>query len=105
MRVINKRRAGYKTRPPEPEPPPIDRKDPQAVLNRPFTRLTPYIIQKWYAEGESIELIAKTLKRSPDNVRLALKVPLTAEEQLELRKRLCPKKPVPPLLLPDDEED
>lgn len=42
-------------------------------MNRIFTKDTVFLICKWYKEGMSPKNIASVLKRSEDNVRLALK--------------------------------
>lgn len=41
-------------------------------LNRIFTKDTVFLVCKWYDEGMTIKKIADVLKRSPQNIRLAL---------------------------------
>lgn len=48
------------------------RNDIPAQLNRPYTKDTAFLIRKWYSEGMSVKKIADVLKRSEENVRLAL---------------------------------
>lgn len=60
--------------------------------NRPFTESTAYLCQKWYREGDSIEKIALALDRSSQNIRQALKVPLTRVQLLTLEANLWPKR-------------
>lgn len=42
-------------------------------MNRIFTKDTVFLVCKWYGEGMSVKRIADVLKRSEENVRLALK--------------------------------
>lgn len=46
----------------------------KAVLNRPYTKDTVFIVCKWYSEGMSIKAIARLLKRSEENITNALKI-------------------------------
>lgn len=48
-------------------------KDREKSLNRIFTKDTVFLVCKWYNEGDSVRKIASVLKRSEENVRLALK--------------------------------
>lgn len=49
------------------------RNDKAKQLNRIFTKDTVFLVCKWYNEGMTIAKIADVLKRSPHNIRLALK--------------------------------
>lgn len=42
-------------------------------MNRIFTKDTVFLVCKWYGEGMSVKRIADVLKRSEENVHLALK--------------------------------
>lgn len=44
--------------------------------NRPFTRDTPFLCQKWKSEGMSVRKIAEVMNRSTDSVKKALAVRL-----------------------------
>lgn len=55
-----------------------------AVLNRPYTRDTVYLIHKWTQEGMTVPQVARLLSRSEENVQAALHRPLRPSEQKSL---------------------
>lgn len=61
-------------------------------LNRPYTTDTVYLIHKWRREGMSVEEIAGLLMRSEENVREALRRPLTSEQEETMSEYLCTSK-------------
>lgn len=63
-----------------------------AVLNRPYTRDTVYLIHKWAQEGMTVPQIARLLSRSEENVEAALHRPLRPAEQKSLTAFLIPQK-------------
>ena len=48
-------------------------KDAKAILNRPYTSDTKFLINKWHSEGMDITDICSVLNRSRKNVEQALK--------------------------------
>ena len=64
-----KRKREYRKREPAPGP------------NRPYTDDTIYLIHKWYREGMDSKEIGKLLMRSEENVRQALREPLTRDHE------------------------
>lgn len=63
-----------------------------AVLNRPYTRDTVYLVHKWAQEGMTVPQIARLLSRSEENVAAALDRPLRPAEQKSLTAFLIPRK-------------
>lgn len=51
-----------------------------------FTRLSVYLYHKWTAEGMSVGEIAKLVRASPDKVERLLQIPLTEDENYNLRR-------------------
>ena len=49
--------------------------------SRPLTEDTPFLVQKWVAEGMSEERVAKLLYRCPEDVREAMRLPLPPEQR------------------------
>lgn len=56
--------------------------------NRPYTSDTPFLVRKWLAEGDSLSRVADALGRSPENVRGALKLPVTDPKQRAILEEL-----------------
>ena len=75
-----KRKREYRKREPAPGP------------NRPYTADTIYLIHKWYREGMDSKEIGKLLMRSEENVRQALREPLTREQEKTMEEYLLPVK-------------
>ena len=63
--------------------------EPPPDLNRPYTDDTIYLIHKWHKEGIKVEEIAELLMRSEENVRQALREPLTREQEEAMEEYLC----------------
>lgn len=75
-----KRKREYRKREPAPGP------------NRPYTDDTIYLIHKWHKEGMDSKEIADLLMRSEENVRRALREPLTSEQEKTMEEYLSPVK-------------
>lgn len=48
--------------------------DKEKALNRVFNNDTPFLVYKWYTEGDSIEKIARILGRSEANIIKAIEI-------------------------------
>lgn len=77
-----KRKRPYHKRQPELKP----------DLNRPYTDDTIYLVHKWHREGMDSKEIADLLMRSEENVRRALREPLTSEQEKTMEEYLSPVK-------------
>ena len=60
--------------------------------NRPYTRDTVYLVHKWYREGMDSKEIGDLLMRSEENVRQALREPLTYSQEKTMSEYLLPVK-------------
>lgn len=68
------------------------KREPAPGPNRPYTNDTIYLVHKWHREGMSVEEIAGLLMRSEENVREALRRPLTSEQEETMSEYLCTSK-------------
>lgn len=57
--------------------------------NRPYTADTIYLIHKWHREGMDSKEIGDLLMRSVENVRQALREPLTYSQEKTMEEYLC----------------
>lgn len=62
-----------------------------AAKSRPLTRDTPFLVQKWLAEGMPPSEIAEMLERPLTDICAAIKIPLTAGQRAAIKRHFNPK--------------
>lgn len=62
-----------------------------AAKSRPLTRDTPFLVQKWLAEGMRPSEAAEILERPITDIYAAMKIPLTAGQREAIKQHFSPK--------------